>query len=1008
VNKHITISKENKLPKAQDYYFLRSEGIKHLEKLGSKIWTDFNLHDPGITIKETLCYAITELAYRASFKVEDLLAEEQPEWFNPDEQAFFTAREIFTTAPWTTRDYRKLLIDLQGITNAWINCSSCHCGPKIYVDCKKSELTFTEPVAPEIPEEHEVIPKGLYDVLLELENHEQYGDLNTGKINYNSIVTILSESETVYLEIRFPSLKEFKKLIKTEPKFGFWTDSKTAVTKVECLVIHNIKNQNADISPAMLATALRGGMYAAFRIEFSELVTDPVNATKHTVELKNIPFRFLQMKRDVRLNIKLSDLRTMFTADPSSGIVAEYQNKMQAADEALKDASESLMSHRNIAEDFCCVDEVQVEEFGICTDIEVTPEADIEQVLSEVFYRIQEYLNPSVKFYSLSDLLDKKTVEEIFEGPKLEHGFIDEDDLDRSVLNRTLYSSDIINLIMDVPGVVSLKNFMLVRFDNEGNNVESDPWKLKVKSFYVPRFYLEGSKFLIFKNNLPFLPDYAEILDTMQLVKGRNLMPKLKDHELDLPVPTGKYSGLDEYVPVQNSLPLVYGTGYHGLPKGASGLRKAQAKQLKSYLTFFDQLLVNYLGQLANLKNLFSVNTDVKQSYFPVLLENDSIKNDLYSDMFSDFYLNFSKEKLLKLSEDQEDFAERRNRFLDHLIARFSESFTDYALLLFSYKSHKITPAENLINIKGSFLKQFSLHSSCKAQSFDYTDHVNIDLRKDLSSIHKRIGALLGLEPSLNYFRYNISRSGNEFVSDLTLVDIEGKVLFKLPYNESDSDRNGLLQGLNLLMALIVRLAPDKTKYKIIEVNSKYKIQLGDPQIMIHPSELESQADAEAFVDSVVKFATENLSDERFIIVEHLLLRPHTNSDNLLPVCVESDCEFCGEEDPYSYRLTFVFDGESELAKEHFEFRKFAENTIRAEVPAHLLVKICWVETKVYNDFNSKYLDWLIAVPAKKSTALNNLIEEFKKLKSIYPPPTLHDCVDGNDENRVFLNHTQL
>jgi hypothetical protein len=31
--------------------------------------------------------------------------------------------------------------------------------------------------------------------------------------------------------------------------------------------------------------------------------------------------------------------------------------------------------------------------------------------------------------------------------------------------------------------------------------------------------------------------------------------------------------------------------------------RKAQAKQLKAYLLFFEQLLVNYLAQLANIKN---------------------------------------------------------------------------------------------------------------------------------------------------------------------------------------------------------------------------------------------------------------------------------------------------------------------------------------------------------------------------------------------------------------------
>jgi hypothetical protein len=125
-------------------------------------------------------------------------------------------------------------------------------------------------------------------------------------------------------------------------------------------------------------------------------------------------------------------------------------------------------------------------------------------------------------------------------------------------------------------------------------------------------------------------------------------------------------------------------------------------------------------------------------------------------------------------------------------------------------------------------------------------------------------------------------------------------------------------------------------------------------------------------------------------------------------VCVDSQCSFCGEEDPYSYRVTFVFDGETWLAQNHFEFRRFAEKTIRAELPAHILAKICWVTKSTYTTLEEAWCAWLSAPEAEKTTRLAALITIFKDLKSIYPPPTLHDCVDGNDENRVFLNQTQL
>ena len=45
---------------AIDFVRLRELGIQRLEQLATGQWTDFNTHDPGITILEALCYAITD------------------------------------------------------------------------------------------------------------------------------------------------------------------------------------------------------------------------------------------------------------------------------------------------------------------------------------------------------------------------------------------------------------------------------------------------------------------------------------------------------------------------------------------------------------------------------------------------------------------------------------------------------------------------------------------------------------------------------------------------------------------------------------------------------------------------------------------------------------------------------------------------------------------------------------------------------------------------------------
>jgi hypothetical protein len=43
---------------------------------------------------------------------------------------------------------------------------------------------------------------------------------------------------------------------------------------------------------------------------------------------------------------------------------------------------------------------------------------------------------------------------------------------------------------------------------------------------------------------------------------------------------------------------------------------------------------------------------------------------------------------------------------------------------------------------------------------------------------------------------------------------------------------------------------------------------------------------------------------------------------------------------------------------------------------------------------------------AELNTKLIALLKEFDNLKSVYPDAHLHDCEDGDDQNRVFLDQT--
>ena len=107
--------------KGLDYVFLKQEGIQMLQQLSSNTWTDYNEHDPGITTLEQLCYALTELSYRAELPLRDLLATPASGSILAHRHGMFPARRILPCNPVTTNDYRKLLRDrVPGLSNVWV------------------------------------------------------------------------------------------------------------------------------------------------------------------------------------------------------------------------------------------------------------------------------------------------------------------------------------------------------------------------------------------------------------------------------------------------------------------------------------------------------------------------------------------------------------------------------------------------------------------------------------------------------------------------------------------------------------------------------------------------------------------------------------------------------------------------------------------------------------------------------------------------------------------------
>src|SRR6185312_9040391 len=182
-NKTIS-STDSGFPSYLNFDTLRSDAIAYLGNLSGKIWTDYNVHDPGITILEALIYAVLDLGYRTNLPIVDLLTRKPGD--ESKDNNFFTASQILTNNPLTITDFRKLLIDIKGVKNAWLEIED-----QLPVDfCKTNNNNFNESF---INLQEDVCKcdslNGLYHVFIELEmDYDSNTASDTQTQEYNEII----------------------------------------------------------------------------------------------------------------------------------------------------------------------------------------------------------------------------------------------------------------------------------------------------------------------------------------------------------------------------------------------------------------------------------------------------------------------------------------------------------------------------------------------------------------------------------------------------------------------------------------------------------------------------------------------------------------------------------------------------------------------------------------------------------------------------------------------------
>jgi len=353
------------------------------------------------------------------------------------------------------------------------------------------------------------------------------------------------------------------------------------------------------------------------------------------------------------------------------------------------------LSKRILSEDLVDVTVMDPQKISLHADITCKSDIDPESLLVSIYTAIGSILNPKCRFYSEKELLDRgMKIEDIYCGPLLKNGFIPDDGL--RPIEITVDPIEITHTILQTEGVISVRDVSI--YDSGGHQSEK-PFVLKKDHFPLldldaflanVHLYADGYKLPV-KND-----EVTEGLSSWE--KIAELTRKKRTTQLPgEPIKKGIYRDPEKYYSLQHSFPRIYGIGAEGLAPKATEKQKAAVRQLKAYLLFFEQIQANYLAQLKNISRLYSpdISSDNLCSYFFQPLYDVPDIEDLLN-AYTTAFPNGNKEawenfradpangymKALKNSiETPGIFIERKNRILDHLMARFNRQYCAYPVL---------------------------------------------------------------------------------------------------------------------------------------------------------------------------------------------------------------------------------------------------------------------------------------------------------------------------------------
>jgi hypothetical protein len=824
---NVVISRRPPDQKSQDYAFLRKVALEQvLQKVASESWTDHNVHDPGITMLEALCYAVTEAGLRIGMDMKDIIATSALQ-HPPD---FQTARRVLTTAPVYRDDFRRILVDHAAIRNAWVF-----------------------PLSAE--------PIGRYRALLEFEDQQYNSNL------YESTVVPPALLQSFDIDIALPH----------------WDDEDVVLLRQDVIVVNVV----FDGAPVDIWNPIEGSSAYFAR---ASVTVQPIVGPQQVVQIwiiaqittvMNDPMTQAPLILDEVVTV-LSAIGDNSPADQT--LMKQLNRRVTEAHELMRIIRRYLRDYRNLCEDFTELNAVRLQEIALQGILEVGVGVNIEVLLSEIFLRIDGMITRSVAFHSIQDgLYQGISADDVLEGPILDHGILTQQEGDTAVIPDTIYISDILRIIYQLRNAehtdvvrreeITLRNIIAARNLALSNYLDNRPittnardcLKLVQSQRHIPVLSVPKSHLVVYRNGIEIQYDPARVLNLF--LQGKNALTgvtiPLYD---DIAVPAGEVFPPGDFYPVQYDLPRTYGVSHAGLPEQSTAKRQAQAKQLKGYLLHFEHLVSGIHAQMSDFNSFFSgepgINHTLVQTPLYHIADMDRMLTafnpvtddwDFFRADSANPYATFLSTEL----ESREGFLEKRNAVLDHLLAIQGEEMQERASLLLRLATQVPNAAA------------LSLQALLQAQHDQKLDALE-DIIEDKSAYYR-------VMPELNRDKYQAF--GNPLwrrITDTSVIETSAGFQWTISIDNVQVFRNAAVLPASDIEARrqadeVIKLATNRNRYTI-------RVEAGGQRRL----EIRTANTAQPIGESVVTFNTNPLA-QAAIITDETLCRNYWLRYALIP-----------------------------------------------------------------------------------------------------------------------------